>query len=266
MSLKFIHQFESSQEKLKQMLGENEVPYRLDNSTPAFENNSEYVEDGANCDTIAPVELIVGKNKYSLNDLLVVEKPEEENCDFRGFLNNLGTEVSATFVDEKKSCHFQKSTKDQISLSLVENDKVLPLQELQLDEETNTIQLIVVENDLNHSEEELLTFEIESDHDENDECVKIEENLDKLSTDNISEKNNIQTKKDILNVKTDSDEDIFDKEVKFPCDICGKVYDFLGRLKAHKRRIHFKKLKVYVCDICGYKNNTLSGMYTFLNK
>lgn len=95
MSLSFIQQFEGSQNTLKDLLGESGVLLEAEYSEDIDQNTPSGDKNYLKCDTVAPVELIVGENKYSLSDLLVVEKAEEEYCDFKGFLNNLGN--SCTF-------------------------------------------------------------------------------------------------------------------------------------------------------------------------
>lgn len=47
-------------------------------------------------------EIIVGTQKYSVSDLLIVEEEQnDERTTFEGFLNNLGKTITATFVDSK---------------------------------------------------------------------------------------------------------------------------------------------------------------------
>lgn len=219
----------------------------------------------------APVELIYGENKYSLEDLLVVEKTEEENYNFNGFLNNLGKEVIATFADNSDRPHLE-DTGGQVTISLVGKDKVLPVKELQLDEDTNIIKCVLVENEDSDTEEEILKLEIEG-NDDNDTNQSINRNVNDINIDAFIIENGIEkmdsksvnlrqkfaqmqnnSKKSEYNVH----DDILNKEVH-PCDICRKVFDFPDRLKAHKRRIHSNQTRVYNCDICGYKNKTLSG-------
>lgn len=155
----------------------------------------------------------------------------------------------------------------QVSVSLVERDKILPLRELQVDEETNSIKF-VVENEDTHMDDEIVQFQIETDNTHNYEHIQLDDiDVDSLIIENGVEKNyeeSLNRIKIINRTKCDTnsnDVDTFEKEMRYPCDICGKIYEFQHRLKAHKRRTHFKKSRVYICNICGYKNNTLSGMF-----
>lgn len=306
MSVKFIYQFEDSQNKLNNIFGKT-------SSEPLSQkdcDNSSQLNLPINVK--APVELIYGENKYSLTELLVVENAEDgNNSEFQGFLNNLGKEVTATFAD-KSDIHSGKSTiadtGGQVTISLVNKDKVVPVKELQLDEETNVIQCVLAEDDTEDSDgqEEVLHLQIEDDdtdygdnirieqnvscdefietevriNDESDQNTKrtlrsklrdidvdafiIENGVEKMDENSINQRNMIAQMKIVEN-KLDDIEDIFEKEVGYPCDICRKVFSFPDRLKSHKRRTHSTRaMKVYTCDICGYKNNTLSGMLDLL--
>lgn len=306
MSAKFIYQFEDSQSKLNNIFGKtSSVPL----SQKVCDNRSQLNSPAS---VKAPVELIYGENKYSLTELLVVENAEDgNNCEFQGFLNNLGKEVTATFAD-KSDIHSDKSTvadtDGQVSISLVNKDKIVPVKELQLDEETNVIQCVLAEDDSEDSDdgqEEILQLQIEDDdtdydnirieqdvscdefietevriNDESEQYTKrgvrsklrdidveafiIENGVEKMDENSINQRNIIAQMKIVEN-KLDDIEDIFEKEVGYPCDICRKVFSFPDRLKSHKRRTHSTRaMKVYTCDICGYKNNTLSGMLGLL--
>lgn len=195
-------------------------------------------------DSDGSVELIFGDSKFSLNQILVVENPEDEKIDFKGFLNNLGEEVTATFVDK---CEIKEVDNEDVTISLVGNNITLPVKELEIQEETNTIKCIVIENDNETSEyeEEILRIEIESD-DSNHDGIKLDSN------------NFRDVLQDVDEVPVQKD-DLFDQEIRFLCNICGKSFEFLARLKAHKRRTHSTQVRVYTCEICGYQNNTLSG-------
>lgn len=266
MSLKFIYQFEESQNKLKDILGEG------------YQSKLQYNQNESDNDNSASVELIYGENKYSLDDLLVVENTEEENYNFNGFLKNLGKEIFATFTDKSDEDLYRPTLEDtngQVTISLVGKDKVLPVKELQLDEETNTIKCVLVENDSSDTEEEILKLEIQSDdNSDTNECNKInakdididafiiENGIEKMDEESVNQRKKVaQIKEDEKKIENTIIKDIFEKEICYPCDICKKVFDFPDRLKAHKRRTHSNQIKVYYCDVCGYKNNTLSGKF-----
>lgn len=51
----------------------------------------------------APVEIILPDGRFDVKDLVIVEEAEEKPEVFQGFLNNLGTEISAVFVEGKKT-------------------------------------------------------------------------------------------------------------------------------------------------------------------
>lgn len=76
-----IRQYQTSKEEIVKKVGqENSEPVKTDSGA---------------------AEIIVGTQKYSVSDLLIVEEEQnDEDTTFEGFLKNLGKTVTATFVDK----------------------------------------------------------------------------------------------------------------------------------------------------------------------
>lgn len=254
IALKFIFQFEETQNKLNSLF--------IANGIELTQLDSNIVENMKNVTIESPVEITFGSQKFGLNELLVVEKDEEDKSNFQGFLSNLGKDISASFV--KKPTNKGKSDqKEQVTISLVEKDKISIVQEVGFDENTNLVKYIVIENnESNDASEEILTLKIEGDNEDDKEAKVVEDKK-------IRAKNQVKTagnnKKivilDIKNIKINGANDGY--EVRYPCEICKKVFDLPEQLRAHKNRSHSVSSKVFRCNICGYQNNTASGKFLF---
>lgn len=291
MSYKFVTQFEATQHKLKKKTGIFPT-YGPPQSDQLIEDYN--LTNGKEDD--APVEIIFGEQKFNLKDLLIVEEPEKEYCNFKGFLKNLGQEVSATFADKSNNkIAFEELNEDAVSIymSLNENN-VLPVKELKIDGDTNTINCIILEeNDFKEETEEndnIEYIEIEtSDKDIESFIVKIEEDSNEKDKENeetvpkqeikrptkrkkiIKERISdgmiimepLNGDKQMEKPKFESEDDIFEREIQFPCELCKKIYPTKRSLRAHINRTHFPKPCQYTCEICGYQNNTRSGISIF---
>ncbi|KAJ8918981.1 hypothetical protein NQ315_016885 [Exocentrus adspersus] len=185
MSYKFIIQFEKSHNWLnsssridQSSTYEHELPHSPFNKLE-YEDDEHSVQNKSN---ESPVEIIIGKQKFSLNDLLIVEEPEKEDRNnFNGFLKNLGEEISATFVDKSTSkTPSERQCEDAVSIFMALNENnVLPVRELKIDDETNTINYIVLEDnsdkDVESKSEEDGELRDEGIEEYQDmECIKIE--------------------------------------------------------------------------------------------
>ncbi|XP_018576695.1 zinc finger protein 62-like [Anoplophora glabripennis] len=287
MSYKFVTQFETTQNKLSIQTGIYPI-YRPHFSQSQFQEDMNFENER---EDDAPVEIIVGEQKFNLKDLFIVEEPEKEQCNFKGFLKNLGQEVSATFADKSNNkMVLQEQNEDAVSIymSLNENN-VLPVRELKIDDDTNTINCIILEeNDpVDTEENENMKFiEIEtSDKDIESLILKIEDENTEKNKENeetipkqeikkatkrkkiIKERLSggmiimepLNMEKQVEQSKIESEDDIFEREIQFPCELCKKIYPTKRSLRAHTKRTHFPKTRQYTCEICGYQNNTRSG-------
>lgn len=282
MSYKFVTQFEETQNELSIKTGIHPTygPH-LSQSSEDIELRNER-ED-------APVEIIIGEQKFNLKDVFIVEEPEKEQSNFKGFLKNLGQEVSASFADKSNKPAPEEQNEDALSIYMALNENsVLPVKELKIDDDTNTINCIILEeNNVKDEENDNMEYiEIEaSDKDieslilqiEDDSTEKNKENQETVPTQEI--KKATKRKKIIkericdgmiimepLNIekqaeksKLESEDDIFEREMQFPCELCKKIYSTKRSLRAHIKRTHFPKPCQYTCEICGYQNNTRSG-------
>lgn len=287
MALKFILQFEESQIKIDKILGihlsesnldakDNERFKLLDKETEGFKN----VE---NKNDVTPVEVIYGENKFSLSDLILVEEEEKEGNNFSGFLRNLGKEVSASFTDKSRENKVETAESTGVSITVIEKNRLLPVKELELIEETDEIKFVIedVNDTFTTMEGEELFEVVVDDYPEDDNIVLKEhsseqvddsEKLDYIEM-NMSNIDNfiIEHGKDSSDDKNKENsigkihktkrhkKEVFD--ISHPCELCKKIFSSERHLKAHKRRTHSTNVMTYICDICGYKNNTLSGNF-----
>lgn len=100
ISYDLVIQFRESQKKLQEQFKE----LGQGSDEEEFSNKSEEVVQKA------PVEILVGGEKFNINDLLIVEEDSDDTEPFDGFLKNLGTSVSASFVKkgyEKPKLHLE---------------------------------------------------------------------------------------------------------------------------------------------------------------
>lgn len=75
-------------------------------------------------DTKAPVEIIVGNEKYDFKDLVIVENDQQEDIDFTGFLKNLGKTVSASFVNKEELQIKRKRNEEEPMVMLEKINKI----------------------------------------------------------------------------------------------------------------------------------------------
>ncbi|XP_023029463.1 uncharacterized protein [Leptinotarsa decemlineata] len=286
MAFEFIKQFKESQLELRKR-------FNHDLSEPEFDGSVKREKE----DNTPNVELIFQNNKFNINDLLVVEKQETENCTFEGFLGNLGKEVTATFVENLESKNCNNIVKDIISVSVIGKDRIIPVSQLQIDEDANVIEYVLDENSINHAsiEENSTNGDSLSEQSEsieinmNDESLYENKNIEFIVSD-IPEQDTIESliidrteitddnsatentcnngaprRKKVVKVgkrrkKTimKEIEDEFEKEIKFICEICQSIFQTRKSLKAHKR-VHFPKEETFTCEICGYLCKTRSA-------
>lgn len=295
IALKLILQFEESQEKINKLLGKQKPKpdSDVDNDLYKYEFLEEENDIKKSIDVIddsTPVEVIFGKNKFRLSDLIVVEEEKKEKCNFSGFLRNLGKEVTATFIDKDEENELPTTESSGVSITVLEKNRCLPVKELEFIEETEEIKFVIVEDDAVTAVEGEELIEIVADEDypevdnndnvdhegdssEADDAEKTDflgidtANIDnfiiehgKDSSDDKNKENN-----SISKVKRTRKRKKVEEQLTYPCELCKKIFPTPRHLKAHKRRTHSTNLMAYICDICGYKNNTLSGNLFYYN-
>ncbi|KAJ8985069.1 hypothetical protein NQ317_019752, partial [Molorchus minor] len=309
ITYKFVKQFNEAQETLSKKVGKDCTSYELYKNDVKFENDE--VENLNFKETSAPVEIIFGETKYDLKDL--------------------GQEVSATFTNHQSHVKPAEEKHDMVSI-FMKDDKncILPVKELQIDDDTNTIEIIIVEepntcvaSDANVTDNEeggdlsddMDSVNLESFNNDIESFISLQEDsqsatdtnrenykesslnmqeiIDSLIIENTGGSNEMSKesdsgdhskKKNLAKVrkkrksieekkindiilmgpsvnklqKEPNEDDIFEKEIKFPCELCKKVFATPKALRAHKRRTHAPKLRVFTCEICGHQNNTRS--------
>ncbi|XP_030760730.1 zinc finger protein 184-like isoform X2 [Sitophilus oryzae] len=194
-------------------------------------------------ETQAPVEIVVGSQKFDLKNLVIVEDEVEDNIRYDGFLQNLGTAISATFVNKKN-----KKKRLEIEPPSIVIEKVIEK---------------MVNNETEITDIEYYTIEEEEEQ-------QIEENTgltDEYSVEREGEDNEaveeIETVKDLFEIspantnlvdqfviETENDRKALESalNMKYKCIICNKPMRSLTRMKQHinicRKR---KQLKCYNC-------------------
>ncbi|KAJ8956512.1 hypothetical protein NQ318_019230 [Aromia moschata] len=337
MTFKFVCQFEETQKKLMKKLGKSTDELLKDGPSHGVKSD---MSDSDQKNDLATVEIIYRENKFDLKNVIVVEEENEEETNYRAFLKNLGQEVSASFARKsKRKPDAQPYSDNVVSIYVTDSENgVLPIKELKIDDDTNTIDYVILDDDDKKYNDDSVQsssdmedngieyIKIETQEDdfietliiENDEADDIEINkenntlkflnvhdvIDSLiiertdDDDDAKEKvNNVdhprakkvikvgKKRKEIVEKKfedriimgpADKNEDvgkerseedeIFEREVQFPCELCKKIFPHKTALRAHVRRSHCPKDKQYTCEICGYKTKTRSGYVHHKNK
>ncbi|XP_056638265.1 zinc finger protein 239-like [Diorhabda sublineata] len=282
MALQFITQFKDSQKKLKDI---------FNNSTPAYYDTSEINCDKSvnkikNSDS--SVELIIKDQSYSLNELVVVENPESEEQDYKSFINKLGKEISATIVNNSnikiENCddniEYYQDDMGNIKSECMEDENAEEILEYVVEVEGDETEN---EQSIEEEDEEIDGNDKDSYSNENSETKSDSENLKRSifqmeSNDNLEyieidsyDKTTIESfiinrgeidddyetdppkrRRTRKRKKIDEPKDEFEREVKFPCSICKKIFPSNRSLNNHCRRTHTQKNeKTFTCEVCG---------------
>lgn len=311
MALQFITQFKDSQKRLQNI---------FKNSTPAFYHS---IETGGNCEKpvnktknsnsdLSSVELIIKDQTYSLNELVVVENPDSEEHDFKGFINKLGNEISATIVNNS-------NPEKGLDYIKIENSDEKHIEYTYQDEMDNTNNIKIESAEENENLQEILEYvvQVEDDETENEQSIEEEEEMYKTEIDQNDKdfdslsNGNSESKSDWENIKRDVEsrthsesdnleyieidmydkaaiesliidrgnvddddesdapkmrrrrkrkkaeleeepKDEFEREMKFPCSICKKIFPSNRSLNNHCRRTHREKdQRIFTCEVCG---------------
>lgn len=210
---------------------------KLTNEIPVFEEvENVVVQTKSTSPPPPPVELIYGESKFDLNEVLVVENENESKTTYQGFLKNLGSEVSATFVNKSRKLR-QRVKKTQGTTDLPEEvEPPTVFQEIVIGEDPplqlhNVIkeqqrEKVIVEKVVPYT-----SFYVRKVPKESKVIIEqINENC---------EKRQIQT--------------------IFECEICQKLFSKQSDFESHRNRGHVKDPKCYVCHLCGHICSTKSS-------
>ncbi|KAG5884490.1 hypothetical protein JTB14_001285 [Gonioctena quinquepunctata] len=257
MSYQFIRQFEESQRELEEKFN---CTAKEEPETNCQEITSEIKKE---IDNTPNVELIFLNNKFSINDLLVVEKTEEEDSDFKGFLENLGKEVTASFVGEldEKKLHNDSENENMISVSVIDKDRILPVCQLQIDEDANLIEYTIednlkseedVEENLEISEERKYEISEELKYEENNEFIDQDEenaNVEYIEIDMLDQE---AINALIIDRSKLPDDDSANESTSNETTLIKKRPTRRGkrRKKGSEKRDEFEKEIQYPCDLC----------------
>lgn len=118
LSYRLIVQFEKSQKLLEKYFTKHGLK---NNRQIRPENESEEINRHEE-PSDAPVELILGENKFDVKDILIIEDEKQDDNQFDGFLKNLGTEISASFVKSKSQKSKPNVVKDNHSVTIIKKN------------------------------------------------------------------------------------------------------------------------------------------------
>lgn len=190
------------------------------------------------------VEVIIGKKKFNLNDIVIVEEVKVKSQNYSGFLNNLGKTVSATFV--KKDLQYEsKIVFEENPIVVIEKKKTLEEPQQNYMSEEDLEDKYTVENiQLNMNE-----LDIANLPDQEQKLFKSALSLNFKC--NICQKLYSKRWRLYKHLKTcgkppDSDTKGNTQKPSLPCPYCKKIFKAKKFLKTHVRASH----NIFKCDIC----------------
>lgn len=246
LAYKLISQFENSQNVLDKYF----VTHGLKNSEH-IEIESEKVSENQEIPAV-PVELITGQNKYDIKDLIIVVEENEEPPYYDGFLKNLGTEISASFVKGKVNKSKQNQTKINNSVSIfkksISSDKENVLVEkgdhfVEVNKQTvpkrkvaSIIKCIICEKIF--PTKRRLSRHVRQVHVKSTEQSLLCQQCGWLAKSRSGLYHHVVSRH---------------KERKFECNECGKKFLSLSHAAQHK--VVHTNIRSYLCNICGKSFN-----------
>lgn len=243
LSYKLILQFEKSQTVLDdyfQICG-------LKTKEQVNQHDQKNVEENCECTPI-PVELIAGENRYDVKDLIIVVEENEEPQQYDGFLKNLGTEISASFVNDRLK-NSKKNQADAIvnSISIIKKNKTLENGNV-LEEQSRDFfkikqpkcKLVTCRNcDKTFPTKKHFSRHLRQVHyRKSTEQSLLCQQCGWLAKSQSGLYHHIMSKH---------------KERKFECNECGKKFLSLGHVEQHK--VAHMNIRSHLCNICGKSFN-----------
>ncbi|XP_050300870.1 zinc finger protein 287-like isoform X2 [Anthonomus grandis grandis] len=234
ISYDFVQQYKSSMEKLREQFGEvNQDSERKLAQENVEEDAKRQISNGKH----APVEILVGNEKFNIKDILIVEEDTEESPDFQGFLKNLGKAVSASFVkkdvpktsidEEEPSLVIEKIVHEPVTQQTAR--KLVKMKSTNVKKLPNNIALSLKYNK---------SFLDTSDNDLTDNDFLVKENCNTEVYKNL--KNLPENEKNALKSALN---------FKYKCPHCNKFMATLTRAKMHSKRC-LKGIKNPSCNLC----------------
>ncbi|CAH1173541.1 unnamed protein product [Phaedon cochleariae] len=253
MALQLIIQYKTTQLKLNEMFN-----FSSDETDEGDTKEEDYFQENK-----PSVELIYKDKKFNVQELVVVEDVNQKTCDYQGFLNNLGREVTATFADYqnlRKKCK-EEIEINEVSVAVKEKDRYVPVKEIQIDQSSNQIEYIV-EDVIDAGDVKIEDIDIKNENHYRVITSKPEkeaenENNEYTRTESADVIDDFIIKKSKMAMSNNSEiQRIKDEGLKsgfFQCEICAKIYSSWRKLRLHRSRIHLTKDKTYTytCEICG---------------
>ncbi|KAF7268379.1 hypothetical protein GWI33_018481 [Rhynchophorus ferrugineus] len=192
-------QYKESQEQLKNCFKSSEKEKNC--STQVTATNNE--------DKEASVEIVVGSQKFDIQNVLIVEDDDEKVENYDAFLDNLGTNITASYVNKDY----------RPKLSVEPPHLVIEKVNEAVKESTHNESLV-----------------------NNDASTIIEEQEEKIEDIQTEEPKNVNfdnNERDISSI---------DLNMKYKCPVCGKLMLSLPKAKIHAQNCGKKKsAKCYVC-------------------
>lgn len=189
----------------------------------------------------ASVELISSDGKFDVKELLIVEEVDDEANDFDGFLRNLGTEISAVFVENSlKETKIKEPTDYNVTLTQV-GVKEKSRKKTDLMEMEDSSQILNLKNqcdicDKVFKRKSYLQRHIKQVHINADTYLCPE--CGYLAKSQVTLRYHIHAKHG---------------ERKYQCEHCEKRFIALNHLQTHLLA-HTNK-KAYLCNVCGKSFN-----------
>ncbi|XP_072380244.1 uncharacterized protein [Diabrotica undecimpunctata] len=158
MCHQFITQFEESQRKLELMFKKSSVAYfdseklqeeKVVEAISLARKQANYKESN--------VQIIIKNEKYSLNDLIVVEDPESEEHNYEGFMSKLGKELSASVINPSEEETFNSDKVENIKIEVEDVDYEIE----HLENEFNTVKETSHNEIISSNDESLDTSELQ---------------------------------------------------------------------------------------------------------
>ncbi|EFA05700.2 Cdc2 kinase-like protein [Tribolium castaneum] len=240
IAFEFQTQFKKSQEILHKTL-KIEVPPR--------NNNTSVVQQPVSTPT---VELICGESKFDLNDIIIIEENQADRTSFQGFLSNLGTEISASFLGEShKNVQIPEPVEnDVVILPIKHEQKIADVEQDVLDISRLSVTKVAEESKViikNNNKVVKTLYECQT-------CKKILPNRQQLNFHFSTHAKRTCYVCDkcghIAKTRSAFRHHLAKHSgVVFKCEYCGKCFDGKSHFKIHVEA--HKNNRPFLCNVCG---------------